>query len=212
MGQKTVNTFNKGLDFDTSFNKYSNSNYLNGENVRLITSVDYNLNGALSSALGNDEWFVFQSNDEYLIGACEISQYTIIITSYSGGNRVYRIPTSELVGTKHLNINAFQIRDGLIGASGLSYDRHSDVLDTPVQIIPRPENPDLLKLYIIDGKSQMKVMNVSPSNTVLATQPPSSFDLVYDVSFSDGGIIVDLYCVIGNPIAKSISNSSSNSP
>lgn len=192
MGQKTVNTFNKGLDFDTSFNKYSNSNYLNGENVRLITSVDYNLNGALSSALGNDEWFVFQSNDEYLIGICEISQYTIVITSYSGGNRVYRLLTSDFIGAKHLNINAYQIRDGLIGASGLSYDRYSDVLDTPVQIIPRPENPDLLKLYIIDGKSQMKVMNVAPSNTGLAAQSPSSFDIVYDVSFADGGIIVDL--------------------
>ena len=102
MGQKTVNTFNKGLDFDTSFNKYSNSNYLNGENVRLITSVDYNLNGALSSALGNDEWFVFQSNDEYLIGTCEISQYTIVITSCSGGNRVYRLLTSDFIGAKHL--------------------------------------------------------------------------------------------------------------
>lgn len=192
MGQKTVNTFNKGLDFDTSFNKYSNSNYLNGENVRLITSVDYNLNGALSSALSNYKWFNLQSNDEYLIGITEISEWTIIITSYTGGNRVYRILTSDLVNVKHTSATSFQIRDGLIGNNGLHYDRYSNSMDTPVQIIPRPESPDLLKLYIIDGKSQMKVMNVAPSNTGLATQSPSSFDIVYDVSFADGGIIVDL--------------------
>lgn len=192
MGQKTVNTFNKGLDFDTSFNKYSNDNYLNGENVRLITSADYNLNGALSSTLGNDEWFVFQSNDEYLIGMCEISQYTIVITRYRNGNRVYRLDTVDFIANKHTNISSFQIRDGMIGATGLDYDRYNNNLDIPVQIIPRPENPDLLKLYIIDGKSQMKVMNVAPSNTGLASQAPASFDLVYDVSFSDGGITVNL--------------------
>ena len=113
MSQKTVNTFNKGLDFDTSFNKYSTSNYLNGENVRLITSVDYNLNGALSSALGNDEWFVFQTSDEYLIGITEIREWTVVISAYTGGNRIYKILTKDFVGSKCLNISQYQIRGGL---------------------------------------------------------------------------------------------------
>jgi len=190
---KTVNTFSKGLDYDTNFNKSSNETYM-AQNVRVINNTSIGLNGVITGSPGNTEWIQFQTSNEYLIGVSEIGDYTAIISCYGTSpnlsNRLYLIPTIDFVATPHLNLVSYQIRDGKIGATGLFYNRLDNVLDTPVQIIPRNERPDLLKLYIIDGKSQMKIVNVvSPT---IATQDPASFDMVYAVNFGVGGYAVDL--------------------
>ena len=166
--QKAISTFNKGLDRDTNVNKYSNQNYFDAQNVRLITK-DTLSNGALTNINGVVPKLQFGTGDE-VMGNCIIRNTFVFFNYHSEGARIY---TYENSGTDTLE------------SPTLIYSHEDLVFSNTVKIIAvgNYETSDIQKVYFTDGTTFFKHLNIALDPADLASIHPDSMDLVSDVQF-----------------------------
>lgn len=163
--QKTTNSFIKGIDRDTNVNKYSNLNYYDAQNMRLITK-DTLSNGALTNVNGVVPKLQFGAGD-VIVGNCSIRNTLIFFAYNSTGGCIYTYSNS---GTDALEYPT------------LIYSHASLVFNPNVKLkcIGNYETADIQKVYFTDGTSFFKHVNIIED---LTGKHPDSMDLVADITF-----------------------------
>ena len=77
---KITNTFNEGLDRDSSKNKYDNTHYYDVKNMRLITQEGLS-GGAMENLRGTYLRLNVAASGHYIVGDVVIGDYLVIWTT-----------------------------------------------------------------------------------------------------------------------------------
>lgn len=174
MNKKITHSF-EGMMQDTTQSKFSNKFYFEGRNIRIL-ATDSQSTGSITNEKGNsfilkiptpiinystkiitygnktlqyvnDEInYLNQSGDQLIIGQCTTRNYIILLTTDNNGfDCVWKIEYESY------NIS-------------LLYLRNMDFsTNYPIQILNNFENKNIDKIYWVDGKSQIKFLNLEHS-------------------------------------------------
>ena len=169
-------TFNKGIDQDTSKNKYSNDKVFNAENLRLVADSN-NTMGIYENILGIlDLQNATDGNNLVngkIVGHCMIRDELYVFTRYyyhfypaNEANFIYKIILDDTE-----NYTVIQIYSADTTALFLT-------VDSDLKCIGRYENDLIKKIYFIDRKdlNYLRVINVAdpPTNNT----NPGFFDIL----------------------------------
>ena len=99
---KIKNTFNQGLDRDSSKNKYDNVHYWDANNMRLITQEG--LSGGAMENLRGAQYRINVNSGHYVCGHVVLGDYLIIWTTNndsgtpngSSTDRIYKVAISTI--------------------------------------------------------------------------------------------------------------------
>lgn len=168
-----VQTYNKGIDKDSSVYKYPNNTAYHIENFRFITDE-----GLTTMSLENSKGTLelFSLDTGYLFWGYVIIRDTLVIlainSSKVGDAATDKIYTATIPESGYI-ASAACIYTGALGLS-LTYRINS--------VIGRYESEDLQKIYWADGNQQLKFANIADPS--ITTKDPSWFDYIpaFDIS------------------------------
>lgn len=152
---KIKNSFNKGIDTDTSVNKYDNNNYYDAKNLRLI-SDDHLNSGALTNIKAPLEAFTDNtiSSDGNVLAALTIRDVAVIFFQNvsNAASEIYKMEfpytSFDLVYT-----------DTDSGVK-LNFDPSNSI-----QTVGRYESPSIQKVYWCDGSEVNRYINIMEDHT-----------------------------------------------
>ena len=178
MANKVVNQSYNGMSQDITKSKFSNEFYFEGRNVRII-STDSQSTGSITNEKGNkfiltipkpvinttnilDKKILYNnkslsfktnelndsqiSGEQVIIGQCTTKKYIILFTTDNNGfDCIWKVD--------YVNYDLTLIYTRNMGFS----------INYPIQCINNYENESLDKIYFIDGKSQVKFLNLEHS-------------------------------------------------
>jgi len=160
---KMTNTFNQGMDQDTSKNKYDDKHYYSANNVRIFTQ-DGLSGGALEDIAGTLERIIIDVAYT-VIGYCILRDDIIVFLAHtSTDDVVIRIPIEEIESLTLGNAYTVDFTNYHISPSdgyNLIYKEDMDFsTDYPIKAIPRYENESVQKVYWVDGLNNLRHLNV----------------------------------------------------
>jgi hypothetical protein len=194
--QRAINSFIKGMDRDTSVNKYSDMTFYDALNMRIITE-DPLTAGAMTNIPGNSLIMNFAQND-VIIGVCPIrnayndtTKDSIIFfaTNISGTDSIYllegdpdRIDTSTPIEMDRIyqttGAGTTAYRSGyLYRGTDLNFSE-----DHRIKSESRYESALIRKVYWVDGVNPIRYMNVSTVTTNLLAGVPVSSANVFEIN------------------------------
>ena len=175
MSNKKIDHSYEGMMQDTTQSKFSNKFYFEGKNIRIL-ATDSQSTGSITNEKGNsfiltvpkptvntltkiinynnkflsyvnDEInYNYQSGDQIIIGQCTTRNYIILFTTDNNGfDCIWRI-----------NYNNYDISLLYLRNMGFS-------VNNPIQVLNNFENKNIDKIYWVDGKSQIKFINIEHS-------------------------------------------------
>lgn len=162
------NTFLKGLDVDTNPINYSNDNYYNAHNLRLIMDEELT---SLTLTNGKGLKLIFTTYGAGVItpvkikGACEIDNSLVVFT---GSGSIHVIPFTDVDNGSVINLlsNTYRIVNKAFNFG----DR--------IITIPRYERAGLRKIYWSDGVNPVRVVNIDEEEAVLLLKTVEEYALV----------------------------------
>jgi len=162
---KMTNTFNQGMDQDTSKNKYDDKHYYSANNVR-ITSQDGLSGGALEDIEGTLERVTLGDTLRRIIGYCVLRDDIILFigTSFSGNpSYIVRVPIEELEAlttnqTYPIDFVNYHVSPG-DGYNLIYTEDMGFTIGYPIKAIPRYENELVQKVYWVDGYHNLRHIN-----------------------------------------------------
>jgi len=175
MANKQITYSYEGMTQDTTKSKFPNSFYYEGRNIRIV-STDSQSTGSLSNEKGNSLIFqvpkpvinrtskiisyagktlsyvteelsgTSQSGDQIILGYSNSRKYILLFTTDNNGfDCIWKIQYDNY------DITLLYIRD-------LSFST-----ENPIQVINNFENKNIDKIYWVDGKSQLRFLNIEHS-------------------------------------------------
>lgn len=178
-----TNTFIEGMDMDSDVSIIQDSRYKYAENVRVVTN-DGGTTGALQNIEGVKQYTGSIPSDETIIGTTTINDIAVVVTRMqSGFNKVYRITDFDTNTPKQKVILKGDIK------------LCEDLEKTPnISIVGNYETNTNIKVYLTDGNSAIKVLNI------------------VDNKYAEGSIYVDSNGNILNPLVLDITPGASLPP
>lgn len=163
---KIINTFNQGVDRDSSKNKYDNLHYYDAKNVRIF-SQDGLSSGALENIDGN--YLRIQAGAAgTVVGSVILGDFLVLwvttnttsVPNGSSSDTIHKIPISELdalTGGGTIVLNPFYYH------LGAGYKVYSGNLwlckGNPVKAVARYETSSIQKVYWVDGYNNLRYIN-----------------------------------------------------
>jgi len=152
--QQTINTFNGGMDKDSSVNSVKNSTYYHAEDIKVITT-DGDSNHSVINFRGNSLNITLPNTNEKIIGSAHIREQIILFTStvdtqVGGHGYIYRVDYDTDCGAT-LN---------------LVYD-HPDLNFSafhPIEAVGRWENECTRRVVFSDYNEATRSINISDPN------------------------------------------------
>ena len=148
-----TNTFNEGMDTDTSDAFIKSSKYRLANNVRYITDTDSN-SGELHMIEGATKVFDLEE-DEMIIKTTSVRNIGILITTSKEGWRIRKFTEGETTTT-------------------LVFGPCKTALGDNISLVTRWESNEVIKLYIADGEHYLLSVNIAqqnPSNSIESISP-----------------------------------------
>lgn len=198
--QRAINSFSKGIDRDTSVNKYSEHTYYDALNMRLITN-DPLTAGAMTNVPGTSLLLNFALND-VIIGVCPVrntyndtdkDSVIFFATNASGVDSIYLLEADGDRLTAPIEMNqSYQI----VGAGDTAYKagyiyRGTDLNfseEHRIKSESRYESAIIKKLYWVDGVNPIRYMNISTVETLIlgggSVSSANLFEINPDVELS----------------------------
>lgn len=167
---KITNTFNQGLDRDSSKNKYDNVHYWDAKNMRLVTQEGLS-GGAMENLRGTYLRLNMAASGHYICGHVVMGDYLVIWTTSnntsspngSSTDRIFKLhienDLESMSGSDAaLTLNTGWFHDG--GAGRLVYTGNL-YLSTGNLIVSvaRYENDDIQKVYWVDTYNRLRHIN-----------------------------------------------------
>lgn len=187
------NTFEGGMNSDTSDTRLSPNQYREARNVRLVTNTGNN-----SAELHMIEG-VAKVGDLYnikeVLATTSIRDYGIIVADTT----VYNEKSFNVFYFKNKNTNKDLEHYDFSDIKQVFKNNISGSLQKPIDIVCRWENEELLKLYIADGKNPLMLINIfkdynsSTSIDNLSIYPSVKFKRPIFEDFIDGNLDGGLY-------------------
>jgi len=161
------NTFNQGLDQDSSKNKYDNTHYFSAENIRPITQ-DGLSSGAIENVLGNlRRLYSYDGVSHFVIGYTVIRDHILLFTTTnntsvpngSSTDRIWKVAISSietLTGTNYFTLDDdwFHLTGNLIYTGNLYF-----CTGNKIRSVGRFESDLIQKLYWVDGYNNLRHIN-----------------------------------------------------
>jgi hypothetical protein len=167
---KLINTFNQGMDKDSSKNKYDNTHYFDAQNVRIITQE-----GLSSGALENMKGDLLRLNtvvsgNNYMVGQVVLRDWIILWTSTnntstpndSSTDRIWKVPISSiesLATTNSLTLSASYFHTAPTTAHLIYEGNLYLCTGNKIRAIARYENDNIQKVYWVDGYNNLRHIN-----------------------------------------------------
>jgi|GEM_PF-3341409 len=201
--QRAINSFSKGIDRDTSVNKYSEHTYYDALNMRLITN-DPLTAGAMTNVPGTSLKLAFALED-IIIGVCPIrntyndttkDSVIFFATNDSGTDSIYLLEVdADRIDTSSTPINLDQVYQ-VVGAGTTAYKagylyRGTDLNfseDYRIEAESRYESALIKKVYWVDGLNPIRYLNISSAETLVlgggSISSANVFEINPDVTLS----------------------------
>jgi hypothetical protein len=180
MVQKTVNSFNEGMDRDTSFTKYDPNNYYDAENLRIVID-EGGKSGTLNNIKGDTLDFILTDGEDYEITSHCISHDYLVIFAVNTRDELTSIfcsPVSSIisnVGTYSIpKVYTFPYMYYIYNCLG-RYEKVDDISDK-------------LKVYFIEDTNGLCMIDVLN----LPTYAPVNIDYLKIVPEFKGSPIEDI--------------------
>lgn len=189
---KITNTFSRGMDQDSSKNKYDNQHYYEAENVRIFTQ-DGQTSGALEDMAGTLERLDLSgiSGDPLnIVGHCVLRDNIIVFLTESDSgpsaaltDYIVQVPIEELeslTGTNKYTPLSTYLHSG----GNVIYKGQLTLSETnPVQCIGRYENQYVQKIYWTDGYNKLRYLNIvyDSENNDLENIPIDRLEVIGDI-------------------------------
>ena len=156
---KIVNSFIKGLDKDTSFNKNRKETLFHNENFRILTQGDAT-NSNLSIVLGND---LINCTNDYkhssfsIIGHSIVRDDIVLFWAQNTAINTDSYTTYSYIDLLKRNPNGSYTKILLWYGQGLNLRT-----DKPIESVSRYETPSVIKIYWTDNNEQLRFANIAP--------------------------------------------------
>lgn len=166
---KSVNTFNEGMDRDSSQNKRSNASYYDALDLRII-SDDSLSNGALVNFNGTKAKIDLIDRDHKLIGYTTIKDTLIVflLDTSTGDSKIYKVNVNNTDSVQSLTL----VYSDASSTSKLSFNA-----DYPIKAVGRYETSTIQKVYWVDGLNEFRYINIMDTHT---GKEADYFDTVVD--------------------------------
>lgn len=173
-----INTFAKGLDMDTDITMLPEGKYRYAENIRLITDAD-GTTGMLQNIEYIRQYGGGIPTDEQIIGTTTARTYDadtkgtvecgIVLTKKMVGAKVYNT-LYKVTGFKSQQLTSTIVTYGTLG------------IENNVSIVSNYESDYVCNIYICDGLTPIKVINIcdnklSENGQVVEVNDPTRFDI-----------------------------------
>jgi hypothetical protein len=191
---KHINTFNQGMDKDSSKHKYDNVHYFDGKNIRIVTQEGLT-GGAVENMTGNKQHLDTFSNstNNRVVGSYTLRDHVILWTtdnatstpSPTSNDIIWKVPITDIetaiTGDTNLFLNYNYFHS--ITPGHKIYEGNMELVQTNyIRAVGRYENEDVEKIYWVDTYNRLRHLN-----------------LVHDADINDlENLTVDKLEVIGN--------------
>jgi hypothetical protein len=183
MAKRFVNTFNGGIDKDTSVNKYDNQHYYDAENIRIISNDTFS-SGAVTNMNGLYESLRFETanyTNENLPGSFSLSRGTIygiatirdrvvFLGTFSAQAYSPYLEDTTTVLDVDMILSTTVDEDGNFGSVTIHYAYKDDEdgiglhFNRDMAVVGRYESEDIQKVYWVNGIDPLRFYNLSEDN------------------------------------------------
>jgi len=189
-----INTFNQGMDQDSSKNKYDNTHYYEAFNARIVSQEGLS-GGALENMLGNlNRLYSFTYG--YIIGYYVLRDHIILWTTVNQtsvpdpvgrpDDKIWKVPIATLedltTDSYHtLSLTEFHLGGNLIYQGGLGF-----CTGNPIKAIGRYENANVQKVYWVDDYNNLRHANLvhDADTNDLTNMSVDKFEVISNIDFS----------------------------
>ena len=175
----SVNTFTKGMNCDTDIAMLSSEQYRYAENIRLLTNAD-----GTTGVLQNIEYIRQYNNgipsNEIILGTATARLYDestngtvecgIVFTKKIVDNKTYNT-LYKVIGFESIELKSEKITEGYLD------------INHNVSIVTNYESDRVSNVYLCDGSTPIKVINIYDSNlkdeagNIIVIGDPTRFDI-----------------------------------
>ena len=197
---KITNTFNQGMDQDSSKNKYDDKHYYAAENARIF-SQDGLSAGALEDFKGTLERLDISGKTP--VGYCVLRDDIILFLTNNPGDTpsavlddyIVRVPIEELEAlTTDTQYVVDFVNYHVAPADGYNLiytEKLSFCKVNPIKAIPRYENEIIQKVYWVDGYNNLRWLNTvyDADTNDLVNLPPDHLEVIGDFDLTQPEVI-----------------------
>ena len=195
---KTINTFNQGMDRDSSKNKYDNTHYYDARNMRL-TSQEGLSGGALENLRGAALRVNIRGGaTSFIVGHVVLGDYVVVWTTTNQGapngastDSIYKIPIATLDALS--GAGTFTFDDATFHTTGdLIYTGNLWLSTTNLIVaIARYDNASVQKVYWVDTYNRLRHINTvyNADTNDLVNMDESMLEAIGDISLTQPEII-----------------------
>lgn len=154
----------RGINQDISNSKRDPSFYYDAKNIRILAS-DSNTTGSITNDKGNV--FKFSIDQGYtIIGHATIKDYLVLFCTDNSNDIIYRVSLNDDIPV-------------VLFSGSLNFNT-DNYIETEVYY----ESDDVQKVYWVDGRNQLRHINIAAANLPYTAEQAILFDAVPEVSFS----------------------------
>lgn len=182
--EKFINTYIEGMNKDVSPNKYSNKQYYDLKNMRLITDDSAGLSsGSLVNIKGNSLAITLPDNGT-ILGSTQLRGELILFVKGDTSDKIYKIPKTSLSTAQDLTLRDNYYFDEDINGYDSSIDTlvYSGTLNfsDKIKAVANYENEYIQKVYWVDGINTLKHINLvyNENTNNLETLDESMLDIL----------------------------------
>jgi len=198
---KITNTFNQGLDRDSSKNKYDNVHYWDAKNMRLVTQEGLS-SGAMENLRGTYLRLNMAASGHYICGHVVMGEYLVIWTTSnntsspngSSIDRIFKVPISTLealTGTSTLTLSTNWFHDDPVN-NNLVYTGNLWLCTGNLIVsVARYENDDIQKVYWVDTYNRLRHINTvyNADTNDLENMTEDKLDAISDIVLTQPTVI-----------------------
>jgi len=148
MAHKIKNTF-KGLDTDTSINKYSNDKYYDARNIRILTN-DSLTSGAISNFPRPDIEISYGGSGRKVLGTTMVRDTLVVFCVHESSGE------SLILKSEEGNANFILVYSDINSDTKLEFN-----VDNPIRGVGRYESETVQKVYWCDGLNPNSYINIA---------------------------------------------------
>jgi len=166
-----INSYEKGMNKDLSSNSYTNKNYLDAHNLRIL-SKEGSASGPLTNHIKGTNYKIALPSSpsaHQVIGTIDItSKETVLLCALQNGNSALYLFTHD--GTDNLQTYP-SANYKLLYTDATSSAKLGFAPQYPIRGVSRIETENIRKIYWIDGFHELRYMNIENDYT---TSPPEA--------------------------------------
>jgi hypothetical protein len=190
---KFINTFNQGMDKDSSRNKYDNTHYYEAFNARIVSQEGLS-GGALENMLGNLNR-IYSSTYGYIIGHYVLRDHIIFWTTLNNSStpsaayttdRIWKVPIADIEALTTNQIKTFSITRFHLGGNLIYQGTMMLCTGNEVKAIGRYDSANLEKVYWVDDYNKLRHINLvhNADTNDLANLSVDKLEVISNVDFS----------------------------